>query len=84
MKYNIEVGQIYTAADGSKCGHLVTDITTFADCDDVVTNPFTPDGFKWEGNRIDAFKLAMMRYVLVDTSPEWMPGYRAGTNTGEK
>ena len=73
MKYNIEVGQIYTAADGSKCGHLVTDVTTFTDCDDVVTNPFTKNGFKGDGNRIDAFKLAMVRYGLVDAAPEWMP-----------
>lgn len=70
MKYNIEVGQIYTAADGSKCGHLVTDITTFADCGDVVTNPFTPDGFKGDGNRIDAFKLSMVRYVLAGKARE--------------
>lgn len=73
MKYGIEVGQIYIAADGSKCGHLVTDTTTFTSCDDVVTNPFTPDGFKGDGNRIDAFKLAMVRYSLVDKAPEWMP-----------
>jgi hypothetical protein len=75
MRYGIEVGQIYTAADGSKCGHLVTDVTTFAHCDDVVTTPFTPDGFKGNGNRIDAFKLAMVRYSLTD-APVWMPSNR--------
>jgi hypothetical protein len=73
MKYGIQVGQIYVAADGSKCGHVVTDTTTFADCDDVVTTPFTASGFKNDGNRIDAFKLAMVRYYVVDDAPQWMP-----------
>jgi len=73
VKYNIEVGQIYLAADGSKCGHLVTDTTTYSFCDDVVTNPFTQNGFRGDGNRIDVFKLAVVRYYLVDTPPEWMP-----------
>lgn len=75
MKYNILVGQVYVAADGSKCGHLVTDITTFAYCDDIVTNPFTPEGFKGNGNRIDSFKLAMVRHTLAEERPIWMPDY---------
>lgn len=73
MKYGIKVGQIYTAADGSRAGHIVTDVVAFADFDDVVTNPFTPAGFKGDGNRIDAFKLAVIRYQLVDVAPDWMP-----------
>lgn len=72
MKYDIEVGQIYIANDGTKCGHIVTDVTTFADCDDVVTNPFTQAGFTGNGNRIDAFKLAVARYSLAVVAPEWM------------
>lgn len=73
MKYGIEVDQVYVAADGSKCGHLVTDVTTYADCDDVVTTPFTAGGWKEPGNRIDSFKLAMVRYSLAATPPDWMP-----------
>ena len=74
-KYGISVGQIYIAADGSKCGHLVTDVTSFADCGDVVTTPFNPNGFKQAGNRIDAFKLAMVRYSLASEAPDWMLNY---------
>ena len=44
-EYSIEVGQVWLAADGSKSGHLVTDITTFAHCDDIVTTPFTASGW---------------------------------------
>lgn len=77
MKYGIAVGQIYVAADGSKGGHLVTDVTTYAGCDDVVTTPFTASGWKSPGNRIDAFKLAMVRYSLTAEAPAWMP---AGAN----
>ena len=71
--YGIRVGQIYLAADDSKCGHLVTDVTTFAHCDDVVTTPFTASGWGEPGNRIDSFKLALVRYYLVMEAPEWMP-----------
>lgn len=72
-KYGIEVGQIYLAADGSKAGHIVTDVTTFADCDDVVTTPFSASAMGKPGNRIDAFKLAMVRYSLADKAPSWFP-----------
>lgn len=71
--YGVAAGQIYIAADGSKCGHLVTDATTFAHCNDVVTTPFTASGWKESGNRIDAFKLVMVRYSLVSEAPDWMP-----------
>lgn len=73
MKYGIKAGQIYVAASGLKCGHLVTDVTTYAHCDDVVTTPFDDNGWKEPGNRIDAFKLAMVRYCLADEAPYWMP-----------
>jgi len=73
MKYGIEVGQIYIAADGSKCGHIVTDVTTYESCDDVVTVPFTSTGISKDGNRIDAFKLAKVRYYSVNELPEWFP-----------
>lgn len=73
QRYGIEVGQIYVAADGGKWGHLVTDTSTYGHVDDVVTRPFTSNGFDPDGNRIDAFKLAKVRYVLVDEFPDWMP-----------
>lgn len=73
MRYGIEVGQVYVAADGSKAGHLVTDVTTYASCDDVVTTPFTATKIGEPGNRIDAFKLARVRYQLVPAKPEWFP-----------
>ena len=73
MNYRVKRGQIYIAADGSKCGHLVTDVETYAYCDDVVTTPFTAAGVKPGGNRIDTFKLAVVRYYLPDVLPEWVP-----------
>jgi len=72
-RYNIQVGQIYIATDGSKCGHIVTDITTYADCDDVVTTPFTASKMGVPGNRIDSFKLAMVRYNFAAEKPDWFP-----------
>lgn len=73
-EYDIENGQIYIACDGSKCGHLVTDVDTYAKSGQVVTTPFTVNGFMAPGNLIEAFKLAMVRYYLVDSPPDWMPG----------
>lgn len=72
MKYGIEVGQIYIAADGSKYGHLVTDVTTYDYCDDIVTTPFISTGFENPGNRIDAYKLAQVRYYIPDILPDWV------------
>jgi len=73
MTYGIKVGEIYIAADGSKCGHIVTDVTTFKYCDDVVTTPFTGSAIFEDGNRIDSFKLAMVRYKLSKEKPNWFP-----------
>lgn len=75
MTYNIQNGDVFIAADGGKYGHLVTDITTFADVDDVVTTPFTAAGLESDkaGNRIDAFKLVMVRYYKPDVLPDWIP-----------
>lgn len=72
--YGVEVGQIYVAADGGKYGHIVTDVDAFASCGDVVTIPFTASGWGENGNRIDAFKLARVRYCLYSKSnmvPLW-------------
>lgn len=75
MKYSIKNGDVFIAADGSMCGHLVTDVESFADVDDVVTTPFTWQGLQHNkaGNRIDAFKLAMVRYYKPDRVPDWVP-----------
>lgn len=63
MKYGIEKGQIYLAADGSRCGHIVEDVETYADVDDVVVRAFTGSGIGDTLRRIDCFKLAMVRYT---------------------
>ena len=74
MSYGIEVGQIYLAADGGEYGHLVTDVTTHARCDDVVVRAFTRQGFDPNERRIDSFKLAIVRYYLVEGDlPNWIP-----------
>lgn len=73
MRYGIEVGQIYVAADCSRDGHIVTDVTTFVQCDDVVTTPFSSTAMGAPAYRIDSFKLAMVRYQLVPTKPAWFP-----------
>jgi hypothetical protein len=60
QRYNIQVGQIYDRADGTKAPVKVIDTTSFADVDDVVIADL--DGqFQ---RRIDAFKLAVVRYYL--------------------
>jgi hypothetical protein len=69
--YGVETGQIYVAADGSKGGYVVTDAVTFADCDDVLVQGFTASGVYGDARRIDAFKLARVRYALVEALPEW-------------
>lgn len=56
----IENGQVYVPADGSKNELLVVDCETYADVDDVVVF----DKLQQKERRIDAFKLAMVRYTL--------------------
>lgn len=70
--YGIKKGQIYIAADGSHFGHLVLDDTTFIDCADVVVLPFNEAGQYGEHQRIDTFKLAQVRYKLVERVPAWL------------
>lgn len=74
MKYGIQEGDIFIAADGGRYGHMVTDIRTFANVDDVVTTPFNSHGLenRKAGNRIDAYKLAMVRYYKPDVLPDWV------------
>lgn len=73
QKFNIANGQVYIAADGSLSGHLVVDASTYQDVDDVVVRPFTNLGVINETRRIDAFKLAMVRYSLANSIPPWVP-----------
>ncbi len=61
-RYGIEPGQVYARADGAPGHLLVRDVTSYADVDDVVVY----DEFQQEERRIDAFKLAKVRYYLVD------------------
>lgn len=63
-KYGIKVGQIYTPADGSNGKLVVKDITTFSDVGDVVVY----DELEKQERRIDAFKLAMVRYTLDESA----------------
>lgn len=64
-RYGIEVGQVYVPADGSKNRLTVRDVETYADCDDVVVF----DEVQGVERRIDAFKLAKVRYSLL-ASPQ--------------
>lgn len=60
QKYGIVVGQVYVPADGSKNRLIVRDVETFDVCGDVVVF----DENQNKERRIDAFKLAMVRYTL--------------------
>lgn len=69
-RHNIRIGQIYTAADGSCVMLLIIDTVTHYDSEDVVAIEITKSAV---GNlrKIDAFKLAMCRYTLYGTVPDW-------------
>lgn len=60
----IEPGQVYARADGAPGRVIVRDVTTCAEVDDVIVY----DEVLQEERRIDAFKLAKVRYYLVDFS----------------
>ena len=74
MISGIKVGDIFIAANGGTYGHLITDVTTFSYCDDVVTTPFTHNGLEKEkaGNRIDFYKLTQIHYYRPNVLPEWV------------
>lgn len=69
--YGVADGQIYLAADGSRSGHVVVDAHRFAMVNDVIVWPFDATTF-YQERRIDAFKLARVRYYLAE-KPVWMP-----------
>lgn len=73
MKYGVQAGQIYLAADNTKCGYVVIDVKEYEDVDDALVIGFTSEGFSREARRIDLFKLAMVRYYLTDNLPDWLP-----------
>lgn len=64
QRYGIERDQVYVPADGSKNRLTVVDVEKYADCDDVVVF----DEVQGKERRIDAFKLAMVRYTLLTTA----------------
>jgi len=63
-RYGIERKQVYVPADGSMNRLTVVDVETYADCDDVVVF----DEAQGQERRVDAFKLAMVRYSLLTTA----------------
>lgn len=67
QRYGIAVGQIYVPADGSQSQLIVRDVETYADCDDVVVF----DERQGIELRIDAFKLAKVRYCLEIPRARW-------------
>lgn len=72
LHYGVKEGQIYGAADGSSHAVVVTDASTYMECDDVVIQPYYKDGRQEEPRCIDTFKLAMVRYKLLDSAPDWL------------
>jgi len=62
QRYKIEVGQKYVPADGSKNTLTVVDVEKYGECGDVVVY----DAIQNVERRIDCFKLAMVRYCLVE------------------
>lgn len=66
-RYGIKVGQIYHRADGTHEHTLeVVDITTHADCDDVLVKETIGGLTLAAPRRIDAFKLARVRYYFCE------------------
>jgi hypothetical protein len=61
-KFGVEVGQVYVPADGSKNKLTVKDVDTYADSGDVIVF----DEIQQIERRISAFKLAKVRYSLVE------------------
>jgi hypothetical protein len=62
MKYGIEKGQVYKAADGGIGELIVVDCEAYADTEEVVVY----DTLRGIVRTIDAFKLAKVRYSLVN------------------
>lgn len=73
-KYGIESGQYWLAADGSKTAKWVIDTKMYADCGDILVMTLLPDVWPTQPDRIDAFKLAKVRYYLcpIENTPDWL------------
>lgn len=67
QRYGIAIAQVYKPADGSENQLVVLDVDTYASVGDVVVF----DVRQGESRRIDAFKLAKVRYSLVPA--QWLP-----------
>lgn len=64
-QYGIRPGQIWTSADGAGIRVEVIDVTTHESVDDVIVQWIKRDGTRPEPPyRIDAWKLAKVRYTL--------------------
>jgi hypothetical protein len=71
MEYDIQIGDIFIAIDGSKNGHLVIG---FDDQGDVFTYLFTDEGVnRCDRRSIDPFKLSKVRYYKPEMMPDWIP-----------
>lgn len=62
QRYDIQVGQVYKPTDGSRNRLIVRDVLKHAERGDVVVF----DEAQQEERRIDAYKLARVRYYLAD------------------
>jgi hypothetical protein len=69
--YGVEKGQIYLAADGGRYGYVTLDHPRWDG--DVLVRQFNELGWWGEPTFIDCFKLAQVRYGLVDFAPAWVP-----------
>lgn len=79
QRYGIRPGQVYEPADGSKRRIIVRDVQTYAHLDDVIA----VDEKLGTEILIDAYKLAKVRYCLVDTStPDERQALRQALWTG--
>ena len=67
--YDVEIGDIFLAADGGTYGHLV--VGFHENGTDVLVRPFTKtNGLETEVRDIDGFKITY-RYYKPETVPAW-------------
>lgn len=69
LHYDVEIGDIWLAADGGSYGHLV--VGFHENGSDVIVRPFTGMGFEDKTQLIDGFKLTY-RYHKPETYDNWI------------
>jgi len=76
----LKVGDILVAADGSKHGCIVLDVTRYATTEDVIVRQFDSHGVEQLTELMDVFRL-IYRFTLVEGEliPSWVPN-EAKTN----